>query len=330
MTSQTKDNWGIIGHEEVMSFFEQSLRRGRPAHAYLLVGQGGLGKTTIAEEFAKRLLVTERLETHANYLKVERGNDPKTGKLRDQIAIGQVHELRGVLARTAMGGGAKVAVLVGADRLGREAANALLKTLEEPSGDTVLILTAEYPDNVLPTVSSRCQVVRLSSFATANVADSLIGRGVPADQALTLAAISGGRPGVALRLYEDAELYKELLARRRDWLSLPDLRVSQRWALVEAWLPKKLSFNESGDRAREHLNLAAELLRDAVLIGQGLGDKVTHLDVSAGVEAWLSSMGSRRIITALDALPVAHARLNANVSPRSTLEDFTLLFERNN
>jgi DNA polymerase-3 subunit delta' len=328
MSEGRPDNWGLIGHAGAVAFLARALARGRLAHAYLLVGPTGVGKRTLAQELARRILRTERLDLHPGYSHVERCEDPKTKKMRDQIAVAQVGELIGNLSRTSLLGGAKVAVIRGADRLGREAANALLKTLEEPAGETTLLLTADALDEVMPTVRSRCQTLRLSPVSVPQLEVALLERGLAdAKLAAQVAALSGGRPGLARRLAADKTALDELLDWRELFLALPTQSVIGRWQALEAVLPKKLAFNESRGAARAFLRLASELLRDAALVTLGFGDRAAHRDALDGIGRFAAAVGWPDLAAWLEAVDTAHGRLDANVSARSVLEEFAL-FER--
>lgn len=327
------DRGAFVGNAETVAFFGRLVERGQLAHAYLFVGPEHVGKTTFARRLALRLLNAERLETSPDFFQLERAPDPKTGKPRDTIAIAQVHELRGALARTSFSGGRKVAVLVGADRLGREAANALLKTLEEPEGDTVMFLTAASAADVLPTVRSRCQEARFARVPRSEITAALAARRVDAEVAATAASLADGRPGLAFAYAGggsssggDLARLSETVARRRAVLAMPGQTVAERWRVVEEAVPPKIAFVEAGERASAFLDLAAELLHDALLLSGGLDEQVIHADARDAVASFATALGPVRLAAALTALGPARARLAANVSPRSVLESFVLHF----
>ena len=206
MTGQkTDDRFEIIGHGEILDFLASAWERGQLAHAYLLTGPTGVGKAEVARWLARKVLGTDNLEAHPDFSSVERGANAKTGKLQNAIVIDQIHELRGRLSLGSMMGGWKVAVLEGAERLNEAAANALLKTLEEPHAKTVLILTADTNESVMPTVRSRCQTVILNRVSRTEIAAGLAERGIDPPKADLAARLSGGCPGRALALATDRD-----------------------------------------------------------------------------------------------------------------------------
>ncbi len=315
-----------IGHERTMQFLARSLERGTLAHAYLFVGPERVGKMTAARAFAATLLGTETLETHPDFFAVERGHDPKSGKLRGEIVLAQIHALCGKLALGAFMNGWKVCVLDGAHLLNTESANALLKTLEEPHDKTLLILLAPDASAVLPTIRSRCQVLRLGRVPRATIAAALETRGVPVDRADLLSRLADGRLGAAFAFAADPAELQEMVALREALLRLPGMPVADRLATVEKFLPQKASFQESVDRSRAVIDLAAELLRDALLASHGRAERGVHADVRERVIAWATSASPRSLAAAAEELSYGRRLLDDNVNPRAVLGEIALAF----
>ena len=202
---------------------------GRVPHALLLAGAPGLGKSAFAQRLQNALLCTRpeaggdacgecdacRLSRAGTHPDCHRIAPEAEGKPIRIDAVRQIAE-RNVLA--AQSGGYRVFVLEPADALNRAAANALLKTLEEPASRAVLILVSSHPDRLAPTVRSRCQQVRFGLPPAAEVAEWLAGR-VPESEAEELLAIAGGAP---LRALE---------ARASDWPGLARSLVTELDAL---------------------------------------------------------------------------------------------------
>ena len=135
----------IIGHERATSYLEKILANKKMAHAYLFEGISGLGKRTVAEIFAAGILGgdADKLRLHPDFIFLELGINEKTGKVKKNIGIEEVREVIRRLSFTPMQSSFKVAIIDNAETLSIEAANALLKTLEEPSGRACIILIAE-------------------------------------------------------------------------------------------------------------------------------------------------------------------------------------------
>ncbi|MDD5251349.1 MAG: DNA polymerase III subunit delta' C-terminal domain-containing protein [Patescibacteria group bacterium] len=312
-------NRNVIGHGQITSFLDRAWTNGKLAHAYLLTGPDGVGKATLARWFVGRVLGAERPEIHPDFLLVERGDDPKTGKPRKDIALEQVQHLVGWLSLGAMGSGWKAVVLEGAQHLNKESGNALLKSLEEPKEKTVLLLTADSADSVLPTVRSRCQIVALGRVPEEAIAEAMRAAGATDEDAQLLARLSSGCPGRALTYFNEPDRLAAMLDQRNRLLDALEAGLADRWLALESNVPEKLPFNEATDRARETLALLAELLQDALFAANGCPELVTHLDVRERIAAWASRVGSSRIAATLEALEESRRMLSENVAGRVAL-----------
>lgn len=174
------------------------LRSGR-THAVVLAGSPAVART-LAESAATVLLEIDvaTLGRHPNYLSLERPVDKKTEEKKSQIPVDDVVEFCARLALSSFGAGKKIAVIHDADALNAHGQNALLKTLEEPKGDTLVMLLAEYPDRLLPTIRSRASEIVCSAITPADDA-------VAAEAASFLAATKTDRLLAAVALTKGDE-----------------------------------------------------------------------------------------------------------------------------
>ncbi len=204
----------MTGHEWAEQLLRQHLATGKARQAYLFLGAEGVGKRTLALRLAQALLCTAPPEPGAwcGSCRACRGvprqqcSDLHTILVeedRSQIRVDQIRELQRQLVLAPLESRCRVALLPDFDQANEEAQNALLKTLEEPSSQAVLLLTAESGDQLLPTILSRCEVLGLKPVPAAAISAALVGRGAAPDQAALLAALAGGRPGMAFAMLED-------------------------------------------------------------------------------------------------------------------------------
>lgn len=308
----------IIGHETARDILSRALRSGRLAHAYLLVGPESVGKSTFARGlFAEFLGGSEAaLKSHPDFLTVERLADEKTGKEKSQINVEQIRDVTERMAMSSFSG-RKAVWIEEAERLNPAAANALLKTLEEPDGQTLFILCAASLDSVMPTIASRCQIIRFHLVPRQTIADALQKRGLPRSEAEQLAVTSVGRPGWALRFLQDGAWRAEretTLTQVRQLLfeSLP-----ARFRRIGALLPK----DEVNKAAvlEDILEAWERVARDRLLGSVGCGDlAVESSHASADVpQSWLS---------VLQALRESRAALRYNINPQLALEHVALSY----
>ncbi len=240
-----RDTTRLIGQDAAQSAFLDAFYVGRMHHGWLITGPRGVGKATLAWRIARFLLATPEAdegglfgdappapdtldvpEDHPVSRRLLAGSDPglfhitrsvneKTGRLRDMIVADDVRRLNQFLQLSATDGGRRVVLLDCADEMNVQAANALLKMLEEPPARTTLLLVSHQPARLLPTIRSRCRELRLSPLSASDMAEALLLAGMETpDDATALAELSGGSVGEAVRLMTlgGLQIYAELVA----------------------------------------------------------------------------------------------------------------------
>ncbi len=271
---------------------------GRAPHALLIGGPAGIGKTTLALDLAAGLLCTDP-DPAARPCRacracrlVDRGIHPDLHRLAptgpgDQIRIGTrerpddgtVRRLALDLSLLAMEGGARVAIIERADRLGDDAQTALLKTLEEPPAGVTIILCADDEDRLMPTVRSRCARIRLGPVATHEI-EAILADADEAEPALAarLARLSGGRPGLA-----------RLLARTPDALASRDVAARTLLDLLVAGPATRLA------SARELIGAASSIDRALASAASSATPGAESLPAGKGRGARTTRRGAERL-----------------------------------
>lgn len=239
----------IVGHERAVRVIKRALASGRVAHAYLFWGPDGVGKEAVALATASVLFCGEDGARASGVpcgvcpacKKTEAGVHPDLHSLgggEKATSVEEVRKLQEALSFQAYEKGRKVVIIREASRMSPAAANALLKTIEEPPPETFLFLLAEHQSRLLPTLVSRCQPVRFDPLSEEDVELVLVRSGVEADAAGKLAALSGGSPGTALALDPAGvtELMEEV-ARVAD--TLETMAIARRFELGDRWAKDK-------------------------------------------------------------------------------------------
>ena len=201
----------LLGQAPAEDTLMRVWQSGRMHHAWLLTGPVGIGKATLAMHFARTVLAGDdplaaarrvNAGTHADLLVVARAMDEKRQRLRSEIVVDDVRPVSAFLHRTAAEGGWRVVIIDGAEHLNRNAANALLKLLEEPPNRALILLVCASPGRLLATIRSRCRTLRLTPLDETTMQQALrhLLPDTPEAERQTLVTLSDGSPGRALAL----------------------------------------------------------------------------------------------------------------------------------
>ncbi|MCX6029619.1 MAG: DNA polymerase III subunit delta' [Chloroflexi bacterium] len=313
--------WPIIGHEWALDLLAQANRGGRLRHAYLFTGPAQVGKTTLARVFAQALLCEQQTDAPCGACRackrIGDGRYPDVqliAAVKNVIQIDQVRVLQTDAALAPLEGKYKVFIIREIERATAPAANALLKTLEEPPPQVILLLTSTRRDQVLPTILSRCQIVPLRPLPLAQVAETLQTRwGVEEERATLLARLSGGRLGWAVDAHTDPTLWEERARTLDELLAQTVEGHVGRLAYAE-----KLS--RHGDDVETTLGLWATWWRDVLLIQRGVGDAIINLDRRVQLAQQAGLYRPEQVEAALIDLTQTVHRLKANVNARLALD----------
>lgn len=320
----------IVGHERPVGILTRSLAHDALAHALLFSGASGIGKKLTARSLAAALNCQGPgpqggCGACAPCRKVASGTHPDVHELTadgDEIKIDQVRQAQADLSLKPFEGKKKVLIVDEAERMNDASSNAFLKTLEEPPGDSLIILVSSMPQSLLPTIRSRCQEVKFQPLPRRTLAGVLgAKRGLDEQDARFLAALSQGSLGRALEM--DIQEEKAL----RDaffplWSDLPVLGAEEVLTRAEAMAKDREGFERL-------LETGVERLRD-VLVFQKTGDE--GLLVYAGDGAQVREQAARRPLAAvlrdMDLLNASRDLLGRRVSAQLVAENLLLKLGR--
>jgi DNA polymerase-3 subunit delta' len=304
----------IIGHKRVLDFFENVVKNGRLSHAYCFVGPSGLGKRAVAERLAATLLQKERsmLSIHPDMLYVRREKSEKTGKLKKDISIDQLARCRSFLSQRPFLAEHKIVIIDEAEYMNINAANALLKTLEEPPAYAVLFLITTDETRLPQTIRSRCQTVFFQPIDEKEILDFLLQKHIDPPVAEKMAKQAAGIPGRAHRWAEHPESYEWYEREIERFQGLSGVAFYKKLQKIDELFGDKSDHIE----ARKHL-LSVLDIWEAMIVGYGRALSTNGSDVPAG---WTRT----RVVEVYMSIERAKALLGKNIHPRLVVENIML------
>ena len=238
----------IIGHQKQWRNLQSMAGSNKIPHAMLFCGEEHLGKKTTAFEFLK-LFFGENILKHPDFVFIE--------PIENEIHISQIRDLNWKLSLKPFSGSCKAAVIDRAHLMNQEAQSCFLKTLEEPKGNTVIILVSEYPGLILPTIRSRVQKIKFFPVAKMEMENYLKTKKIQENEAKLLSNIAMGRPGMAIDFLLDPQKLADFKTKIKEFSAVLNSDLSKRFLYA-----KNLS---QEDDQKEILNIWLNYFRNILL-----------------------------------------------------------------
>jgi DNA polymerase-3 subunit delta' len=317
--------WQVIGQDKVVSSLHYSLKTKAIAHAYLVVGPRHAGKGTLAFNLAQALncdgpelpcgqcrSCQRILEgKHADVTPI--GLDSKT-----EIGVDDIRGLQRIANLPPYEGKYKVFIIHDAEYLSTEAANSLLKVLEEPPQSVVWLLLVADEERLLPTIISRCQRLELKPVPPEQVQEALVNLyNIESDKAKLLAQLCHGRVGWALSALANDDILEQRSQRIDMLVSLLTADLSQRFAYAQE-LAGQFSRNRRG--GAEIIEIWLDWWRDLMLIKGGCQEAIINVDYKTLLEGQARGLSMSEIKGFLTSLCLLQDEISKNVNPRLAFE----------
>ncbi len=334
VSSRCGVSWDIIGHKKLLALLEKHVVNG-PFHAYLFVGEMHLGKKTVARQFIKALQCQDKFKkpcakcpscfqaeagTHPDIIIVEK-EAPKATIQKDvekggEIKVDRIRGIKRVLSLKPHSSSYKICFIPEADKMNKEAANALLKILEEPLGNVIFILVAPHTRTLLPTIVSRTQIVKFFSVSR-DVLLKALKEKTSVKKAEEIVALSGGKPGRALQILENPEIidfYKNAL---KNILRIKNDDLTARFRKAEE-MSKNLV------EAEKILNIWLSFYRDLILYKSGNPTYLLNPNFQDELSRYAEKYSLEEIKEIIRSIVRTKELFIRNVNPRLSLESLFL------
>jgi len=311
----------MFGHDKIVNFFDRVILGDALAHAYIISGPKGVGKKKIANWIAGRVLSLEKIQKidkeefviHSDLIRVKKDEDKKN------ISIEQIRNLRNRVKRSSFEGGFRVNVIEDIELMTQEAANALLKTLEEPGIKNLFLLLTSQVKQIPDTIKSRCQIVSMTRHTKEKLREILVVEGIKkSEQAIDLAR---GLPVLAIELALDEEFLLRKKSEAKELFRVLESRVSERFFILDGLFEKKVDIDKKNVNILSHLNTWSEVVRDMALYNLGLKERMTHKWAEKDIEKQVKFLNIKKVFKLQEALQITLKDMVSNVNTKLSLSN---------
>ncbi len=345
--------WPLVANNQISEYLKKSLINNRVGGTYIFCGPDNLGKTTVARYFAQIVLCAKAkvqendlypCDTCSSCKKFIFDNNIskssgqknmsdvhgdfhilKKEKDRKDISVEQVRDFIRILSLSSFNGRYKVGIIKHADKLNQSGANALLKTLEEPKKDTIIILIVQDVESLPATIVSRSQILHFRPVKAEIIYEYLVDvYGVQREKARDLSRLCQGRPALAVKFLENKDFYDFYNNKVEALLDIFSADINGRFAIIDALFDKKIKGQEAVVLASRILEIWQGVTRDCLLLILGHKHIVQHIYLQDKIKRTRREHTVMEIVKMSKTLSSAYGFLGANVAPRLVFENIAL------
>lgn len=332
-----KKKWPLIGNEHIVDFLDKSIVNDKVSGSYIFTGAEDLGKTTIAFHFAKKLFCQQeggeapcdncpscaqfnRSEVneeifHSDFYLIKKEEGKKN------ISIEQVRDFINSLGMSSFLNSYKIGIIKNAETLSTEAANALLKTLEEPKNKVIIVLIATDVDSMPQTIVSRSKILEFRQVPANTIYDYLIQKyKAQRSVAKNLSRLCLGRPALAIKFFEDKDFYNEYLEKVNVFLNFFSQNINERIESIEKVSGTKIT----ADFSVRLLETWQGFVRDLLLANLGQPDLIQNEIFNKEINLVKDKLKIENLLKINQRLQESKRFLKSNVNPKLVLENVVI------
>jgi DNA polymerase-3 subunit delta' len=340
-----KFNWPLLGNPQITDYLEKRIIKDQVGGTYIFNGPDNFGKTSLALNFAKILFCNElknkkeipcgtchscrqfnkninedeKNTIHGDFHLIKKEKDKKN------ISIEQVRAFIKDLSMSSFLGQYKVGIIKHAETLSQEASNALLKTLEEPKKDVVIILITNDFENLPSTIASRSQILNFYPVKADEIYDYLVREyKIPRSKAKHFSRLALGRPALALKFFEDSDFFEKYQKSVDAFLNIKKSNIHERISIVDDLLLGKKDDKENLRNAFRILEVWQGIMRDWIFIDFSHFNLIQHEIFLEKLEEAKKRYKLAEILKLANYFKEAKINLQANVNPKLVLENLVI------
>ncbi len=329
------NRWKLLGHDWAVDMLSEHLRSNNARHAYLISGPSGVGRRTLALRFIQGMncpnppepgegCTLETCRTCRQILEMQHA-DLKVVSVpqgKSEILIDQIRELQSFLMLSPYEAPYKVGLLLNFERATVQAQNALLKTLEEAPPRARILITADSGESLLPTILSRCELLRLRPLAPGGITAELVSRGIPTNRAELIDHLSAGRFGYAIELSEDESLLDHRVEMVTELIRSLSTNLRGRFRMVENLVSPKGDLSTQRREARDVLFIWQSIFRDMLLCHARASERMMNRDFLVDVQKLAARYSVAQIEKLITGCDLALERIDHYCNTRLVMEVF--------
>jgi DNA polymerase-3 subunit delta' len=326
--------WRVVGQENVISLLQNNLVKKNLPHAFLISGPKHVGKMTLAVDIAQAvncdnnnppcgkctscIKIAQGKHADIQVISLTSVNDDEEGKTRTEISIDDIRQIQHTVSLPPFEGKHKVFIIEGAESMSIEAANCLLKTLEEPATQAVFILLTSNVSLIPETVASRCQKISLNPIAAEKIEINLTAvYDIDIEKASILSKLSHGCFGWALSAAQDEKLLENYFEKRNKALEVIEANLQERFSYAGTLATQ---FTKDRSPVYEILDIWLDIWRDVLLFKADLPENINNIDIEKQLKQWSNAINIQDIRNSIRSIQETKERLDLNVNSKLALE----------